>query len=269
MPESLDYCLDQLTQCASSISTLYFKPPGIFHNAIVNNGNTSHADLITRLIRDGDPKEELSLYIIDKEGFPRRKDGKRGVFDYLTEREGNLKRNRRIGLVDEKPIIHVSRDYYLQQHEQDTKRRKTNRDLIFEDPKNEGGVFDVLLRKFVSDEQVKMLLYALQNGSVITDDGSESIGRRKTMFVEDFPIDLILDVLKELVTQWPLGEYQAKYAQLLSTYHEIDSEIQQLKSQIEEQEVQLQSKQPSSTVAKLIEKEKREIEKLQIELLEL
>ena len=57
-----------------------------------------------------------------------------------------------------------------------------------------------MLRKFVSDEQVKMLLYALQNGSVITDDGGESIGRRKTMFVEDFPIDLILDVLKELVT---------------------------------------------------------------------
>ncbi|ANZ77854.1 BA75_05182T0 [Komagataella pastoris] len=64
---SLDLHLRNIQKNAKSLRTLYFKPPGIFTNAIINKPE------ITRLIRDSDPLER-SLYTIE-DGEPHRIDG--------------------------------------------------------------------------------------------------------------------------------------------------------------------------------------------------
>ncbi|AET41384.1 Spc34p Ecym_8089 [Eremothecium cymbalariae DBVPG len=280
MSESLQYCLDQIKQSADSISTLYFKPPGIFQNALVHSSTTSYADIITRLIRDGDPIDELSLFSVESEGKIRRKDGKVGVYDHLTERAASLKRNRLLGLPEETPIVRVPKEFYLRQHDLVTKKKeKHNRDFNFDEYSQEsGGMFDVLLKTFTADTEAKNLLYALQNGSVITDEGLSS--RRKTMFVEDFAADLVLRLLHEIVTQWPLNEYRAKYNRLLSMYQDIHEDIQKLRAQVDAQESRLQSQEaitdaeddyeassePSSGVALLIQQELDEIKTLEREI---
>ncbi|AMD21267.1 HEL013Wp [Eremothecium sinecaudum] len=279
MSESLNYCLDQIKQSADSISTLYFKPPGIFQNALVHSTNTSYAEIITRLIRDGDPVDELSLYKVDSEGKLRRKDGKQGVYDHLSERASVLKRNRLLGMPEETPIAYVPKEFYLKQHDLITKKKqRLNRDFLFDDISPEaGGVFEVLLKKFADDNEVKQLLYALQNGSVITEEDSSS--RRKTMFVEDFALDLVFRLLQEIVTQWPLNEHRAKYDRLLAVYEDIHGDIEKLRSEIDEQENKLQMQfeedsldedgdepgrtEPSSSVSDLIRQELEEIKALE------
>ncbi|CEP60045.1 Spc34p LALA0_S01e01750g [Lachancea lanzarotensis] len=262
MSGSLNDCLEQLKVSSNSIQTLYFKPPGIFHNAIVPDPSVSYADIITNIIRDGDAQEEAPLYKIDQNKLPRRKDDKVGVFDFLTEHEANLKRNRRLGGADEPPIIHVPKSFYLKQHEQDAARSEQQRGFLLEELKTE-GIFKALLKKFEGDEQVRNLLHALQNGTVITEDSDSGIsGRRKTLFVEDFPVELIFKVHSEIVTNWPISEYQKKYSHLLQRYKEIDAEIRQLRSEISQQEEQLQAKAMSSGITKLIRKEQEEISEL-------
>ncbi|SCU86063.1 LADA_0D12024g1_1 [Lachancea dasiensis] len=272
MSRDLSECLNQIKQSGESISTLYFKPPGIFHNAIVSDSSVSYADVITNIIRDGDAREEVSLYKIDQNGLPRRKDDKIGVFDFLTEHEQNLKRNRRLGDVEQTPIIHVPKSFYLKQHEQDAARGRKQQMYVF-DGLNAEGVFEVLLKKFEGDEQIQNLLVALQNGTVVTesngkgDDEQES--RRKTLFVEDFPVELVFRVFNEIVTRWPISEYQKGYSDLLQHYNEIGTEIQQLRAQIQEQETQLQDMKMSSGVARLLQKEQEELSDLQKRLNEL
>ncbi|SCV01890.1 LAME_0G19174g1_1 [Lachancea meyersii CBS 8951] len=259
MSGSLNDCLEQLKESSNSISTLYFKPPGIFHNAIVPDPSVSYADIITNIIRDGDVQEEVPLYKIDQNKLPRRKDDKVGVFDFLTEYEANSKRNRRMGSVEESPIIHVPKSFYLRQHEQDAIRSEQHRGFLLEELKTE-GIFKALLKKFEGDEQVRNLLHALQNGTVITEDSdSPNKSRRKTLFVEDFPVELIFKVHGEIVTNWPSSEYQKNYSELLQRYKEIDSDIRQLRVEIADQEAQLQGMKMSSGVAKLINKEQEEI----------
>ncbi|SCU82805.1 LANO_0B07580g1_1 [Lachancea nothofagi CBS 11611] len=266
MSGSLNDCLDQIKQSCDSISTLYFKPPGIFHNAIVPDPSTSYADIITNIIRDGDPQEEASLYKINENKLPRRKDDKVGVFDFLTEHEANLKRSRRLGNVEHTPIIHVPKDFYLKQHEQDALRSRKQQPYLLGGSKTE-GILKVLLKNFENDEQVKNLLHALQNGTVITEDETADVpNRRKTLFVEDFPVELIFKVHNEIVTQWPVSEYQKNYSELLQHYTEIDSDIRKLRQQIGDQEAQLQDMNMSSGVARLIQKEQQEVLDLQQKL---
>lgn len=263
MSGELDDCLDQIVQSSESISTLYFKPPGIFHNAIVPDPNTSYADIITRIIRDGDPQEEVSLYKVSKEGLPKRKDDKMGVFDFLTEHEGNLKRNRRVGSPEQSPVIHVPKEFYLKQHEQEAKLSQRHDNYTLDGFKTD-GLFQVLLKKFENDAQVRDLLHALQNGTVFTGEGDENIeNRRRTLFVEDFPVELIFKVIHEIVTNWPVSEHQKTYSDLLQRYKEMDSEIRQLRAQAKEQESTLNARQMSSGVSKIIQKERQEVQKLQ------
>ncbi|SCU91101.1 LAFA_0F01860g1_1 [Lachancea sp. 'fantastica'] len=267
MSGSLNDCLEQLKVSSNSIQTLYFKPPGIFHNAIVPDPSVTYADIITNIIRDGDAQEEAPLYKIDQNGLPRRRDDKVGVFDFLTEYEVNLKRNRRLGVAEESPIIHVPKSFYLKQHEQDAARGEQQRGFLLEELKTE-GIFKALLKKFEGDEQVRNLLHALQNGTVITEDSDTGVNasRRKTLFVEDFPVELIFKVHNEIVTNWPIAEYQKNYSHLLQRYKEIDTDIRQLRDEIADQEDQLQGMAMSSGVAKLIKKEKEEIAELREKL---
>lgn len=282
MSETLDVCLEEITKSIDSINTLYFKPPGIFHNAVVHDGKgNSYSSIITKLIRDCNPREELSLFSVDpSRKIPRRKDGKEGVLDYLAERDINLKRNRRIGLPDEKPVIHVPKEFYLRQHDQAlaAKRQKTSA-LFFDMDTGTGaaaagdpGIFELLDAK-LKDPEVTRLLYALRNGSV-TFEGNENGDHRSTMFVEDFPTDLLLKVLEEVSNQWPLSEYKEAYLQYSRKYNDLDAEIQLMRRELQLQEEQLQAQwqfQPSSShvVGRLIEKEHNEVARLEQELAKL
>ncbi|AQZ17211.1 SPC34 (YKR037C) [Zygosaccharomyces parabailii] len=276
MSETLDVCLEEITKSIDSINTLYFKPPGIFHNAVVHDGKgQSYSSIITKLIRDCNPREELSLFSVDpNRKIPLRKDGKEGVLDYLFERNMNLKRNRRIGLPDEKPVIHVPKEFYLKQHNQAlaAKRQKTSA-LFFDMDTSTGaaagsdpGIFELLDSK-LNDREITRLLYALRNGSV-TFDGKEEGDQRSTMFVEDFPTNLLLKVLEEVSKQWPLSEYKEAYLKYLRNYNDLDSEIKLIRRELQLQENQLQAQlqlQPSSShvVGNLIEKEQKEVARLE------
>lgn len=276
MSETLDLCIEEINRSIESISTLYFKPPGIFHNAVVHDQQgRGYSSIITKLIRDCNPKEELSLFKMDKqERIHTRKDGKRGNLDYLVERDAHLRRNRHIGIPDEKPIIQVPKEFYLKQHDEAlAKKRKLVKGYNFdmESGVNSSGsnVYDLLLSKF-KDEEVVSLIHALQNGSVLmgSEDGES---RRKTMFVEDFPTEAILQVLHEVSTQWPLAEYKQAYSQHLNDYSNINSEIELLRGEIQLQEEQLHlhkvNSSSSHVVARLIEKERRDIDALEKELI--
>ncbi|CAG98748.1 Spc34p [Kluyveromyces lactis] len=271
MSGSLDYCLDQISKSAESISTLYFKPPGIFRNAIVPGNSKVYSDLIVKLIRDGDSIEEMSLYSTDNDGNMKRKDGKVGIYDHLLEREATLKRNRALCLPDPRPITYIPKGFYLSQNDHVIrKKQKPARDFIFEGSNSdELGIYDVLLKKFSKDEQIKQFLHALRNGSVIT---GEDVSRRKTLFVEDFPISIILSVFREIIDQWPLTEYKEKFEKLMQIYNGLQADINELQKKVEIQELDFQHEAlPEKTsISSLIDKEEKEIQKLekQLDLLE-
>lgn len=270
MSESLDYSLEQIEKSINSISTLYFKPPGIFQNSMVYSPNKDYVDIITHLIRDGNKKDELSLYELDLKGQPRRKDGRNGVYDYLIEREVNVKRNRSLGLPEKKPIIHIPKQFYLKQHDEQVnhKKQKTMSAFFIDTHISNKieGVFNFLLNKFQNDNSIKALLYAMQNGSVITmgEEDSKDSKRRKTVFVEDFPVNLLLRVLEEVITQWPIDSYITLYKRFNSAYEKIKYEIIDLQEEIKAQEHDLQFHNPS--IANLIKKEQEEVSKLEQEL---
>lgn len=75
---SLEAKLNAINGSANSLKTLYFRPPGIFTNAITGNHD------ITALLRDADAHEN-ALYHIDHQDKPERCDGTRGVVDRLNE----------------------------------------------------------------------------------------------------------------------------------------------------------------------------------------
>lgn len=267
MSESLDYCLELLTKSAESISTLYFKPPGIFQNAIVPCNSKSYSDLIVKLIRDGDSIEEVSLYNSTNDGNLKRKDGKVGIYDHLLEREASLKRNRTSVLPDSGPITYIPKEFYLNQNDHVIrKKQKTARDFIFDGThSDEIGIYDVLLKKFHKNIQIEQFLYVLQNGSVIT---GEDVSRRKTLFVEDFPVSIILTVFQEIIDQWPLAEYKERFEKLMSVYNELQSDISELKDKVKQQESEFQHDPlpGRDSVSSLIEKEESEIKRLEEEL---
>lgn len=277
MSETLDLCIEEISRSIDSISTLYFKPPGIFHNAVVQHDEQGggYSSIITKLIRDCDPKEELSLFKMDKQKhIHTRKDDKKGILDFLVERDAQLRRNRHVGIPDEKPIIQVPKEFYLKQHDEVlAKKRKLAKGYSFDVDSNAGSsgsnVYALLLSKF-KDQEVVSLIHALQNGSVLMGEDNEP-DRRKTMFVEDFPTEAILQVLREISSQWPLAEYKEAYSQYFNDYNNLNSEVELLKEELKLQEDQLETlakanSSSSHVVTRLIEKERRDIESLEKEL---
>lgn len=56
----MDYHLLQIAENAESISTLYFRPPGSFTNAVIQKPE------ITNVIRDADASEQLLFKVEDR-----------------------------------------------------------------------------------------------------------------------------------------------------------------------------------------------------------
>lgn len=287
MSQSLNSCLNEITESLESISNRNFKHPGIFHNAVVSGMLTNGGKKeFVKLLRDGEPNEELSLFEVDpKKRTIRRRDGKEGVYDYLTEKESILKRNRRMGIEDPKPIIQIPKEFYLKQHEKvlSSKQDNTTRStFMFNDStnnysNNDNGAFKVLFSKFTDDIQITKLLQALQNGSVfMEDDGHDSDSmpkRRKTMFVEDFAVDLIIKVLNEIDNLWSLSEFKNEFSTLKQSFSEISEKVNEVEMQIQSQEKELEAatsySSSSNSIVRLIETNRKEIMEMEEEIREL
>lgn len=60
MTSTIDYHLLQIAENAESITTLYFRPPGSFTNAVIQKPE------ITNVIRDADANEQLLFKVEDR-----------------------------------------------------------------------------------------------------------------------------------------------------------------------------------------------------------
>ncbi|KAL3228903.1 DASH complex subunit SPC34 [Nakaseomyces bracarensis] len=303
MGESMNTCLDEIKGSLESISSLYFKPPGIFHNAMIRISDDSQSsnslnDKIKNLIKGCDPKEESTLFQLEKKNHTlRRKDGRQALFQYLEQRDRNLKRNRRLGYPEKVPVIHVPNEFYIREHNEEllldaqrSKRLKTMRGSLLNnnDTMNSNtntlladlshkniGLMATLSRKFEGNEDIKHLLTALQNGSVILDDlpQTDKKNRRKTLFVEDFSMKTILTLLDEVLEMCPTDDYRKGSIEFHDVAKELEEEAERLQDEIQKQNEELVSRsKPSSAnssssgVQKLIEKERQKIEFLESQL---
>ncbi|CCH62588.1 hypothetical protein TBLA_0H03070 [Henningerozyma blattae CBS 6284] len=300
MEESLDLCLQELQSSSESLNNIHFKPPGIFHNALTRllSPNTTKQEAIpfTKVIRDRDPEEEDNLFSYNKKRrIPARTDGEKGILDYLRDREITFKGNPTENI----PLVHVPNEIYLRQN--DARWRKENKlshswlyqpndsqhsqtnfttqgSIGMTKSHTDRGVLERLFTKYSNDTQMIQLLKALQSGSITvgtTDNISPSKNnRRKTMFVEDFQTESLFLVLEEVTSQFPSEENRVKYQTLWEEYSTLTQQVTSLKEDIEYQTYRLNntntnnhaSSPPSKSVADMIAKEEREIERLQTEL---
>ncbi|KAL6938000.1 hypothetical protein ACO0RG_004527 [Hanseniaspora osmophila] len=281
--QRLQQCLDKLDKHNKSIATLYFKPPGIYNNAVSTINDD--AENITSLIRDVHTEEETELYSVD-EHQTVRKDGQRiGIMDYLSTLNSDSQTTGDMANMTSqgsKPVITVPMEYYLKQNElmlesanrsNRNKRRRTGTaalDEIFFSRLDENAfVFDILLKKFSNDSQMRSLIMALRDGSVLDEGAIASVGgegansgdhRRRTLFVEDFPSDCIFKIFQEIVTNWPLNEYNTKFNSLLERFNLISDQVNELKEHISMHE------EDGVSIEQLIDKEEAEIEILKLQL---
>ncbi|KAI8382885.1 uncharacterized protein GWK60_L12001 [Nakaseomyces glabratus] len=303
MGESMNSCLEEINGCLDSITSLYFKPPGIFHNAMIRiskDGKETHTlnDKIKNLIKGCDTKEETTLFQLDPVTKSlRRKDGRQALFDYLDKRDLNMKRNRRLGHKDEKPVIHVPNEFYIREHDEEllrdsqrTKRFKaaghgndvdsnntnnTTTALITELFNDDVGLMATMRKKFKDNDEIKNLLMALQKGSVILDEkeGISTNNRRRTLFVEDFSTESILKLLDAVLEMFPTEEYKKAAEQYHDVFQELNEESEKLLAEIQLQKDEIEgrlkiesSKDSTTGVQKLIEKERQKIAELESQL---
>lgn len=268
--------MQDITKSCESIDSLYFKPPGIFHNAMIHmaksrtqNDKTIH---LTRLIRD--LGEDSSLYSVDDlTRLPKRKDGKPGIFDYLISREVQNRRNRSFAVPESGPVVRIPKRFYLKQQkldgEDNSQKRRFNGNNTattssFWEITNskDSMIIQFLKRKLGDDNMISNFIQALEDGSVILENNTSH--RRETMFVEDFPIEVIMKVLRQLVEQWPLPEYMEVHEKLSNEYQVLSQQIALLKDEVQLHE-DFQSdggNLAAATAQDFIEKEQEEIRKL-------
>ena len=286
MAQSLNSCLQEITESLGSISNRKFKHSGIFHNAVVGSMLSKGGKReFVKLVRDGEPNEELSLFEVNsRKRTISSRDKKQGVYDYVIEKEERTKRSRRMGFPDPKPVIQIPKDFYLSLHEKvidgNNNNKNSRNSFIFQNSTVDMGetnnAFHVLHEKFKNDKKTTKLLEALQNGSVLMDEDDSdntthsNMKRRKTMFVEDFPIELIIKILDEIDTMWSLSEFKDEFNSLKQQSEELSNKIDNIQSQLDIQEDEINSKEaqtsPASNINKLIEMNKKEIEDLEREI---
>ena len=90
MDQSLTLLLEDINKSTDGLKTQSFKPPGIFHNAIVKHLTTENVIDFTKILRDTKDRESSMFKINKAAHVVKRKDGKEGIFDYLAERESRI-----------------------------------------------------------------------------------------------------------------------------------------------------------------------------------
>lgn len=285
MSQSLNSCLTEISESLEEINNRKFRPSGIFHNAVIHGMLAKGGKKeFVKLLRDGEPNEELSLFKVDRSARTiKRRDGKSGVHSYVVDKESRLKRNRRMGLQDPKPVIQIPKEFYLAQHEkaiQDKSTAVTRNSFILPNTLGDtiqgSGAFSTLFAAFKDDTQTTKLLEALQNGSVLVEednsaskvqDGSTT---HRTMFVEDFPINLIISVIDKIESVWSLSNFKEEFHTLRNSSEELLHKITETKQLLEDQENEMNTHDvgtnSSSRITKLITTHRQEIAELEEEI---
>lgn len=243
LEQSLTSCLDDINTTVESLEKQYFKPPGIFHNALIHQMITPHANDFAKILRDA-KRQESSMFKVSKNILQRR-DEKGSIFAYLGEQSAQIKRNRTTA-TDRKPIIKIPRNFYIEQQENELININKWNSLSSIITLQTSQQFNKLLKKFENYPEAKNILFSLQTG---------------TIAVEEESVDAVISILHEINNIWPLSEFskdieilQEQYMTLKANYDKLADEVKLQDTQIEEQY--------SLFTNELIAKKQRELEKL-------
>lgn len=250
MDQSLNALLDDINKAADGLSTQYFKPPGIFHNAIVKHLTTDSVMDFTKILRDTKDRES-SMFKIEK-GVVKRKDGKEGIFDYLSERESRQRKNRNLGILEPVPVIQIPKNFYLEQQ-----RLELSNSVEIENLKNlynpnsnsaTRSQYSQLLSRFSDDENAKKLLISLFQGSVIIED--------------NIPMETVINILNEINNLWPGSKSNLVQQEMEKQYMKLKDMKDKLEEQIQEQETKIMER-SANNIQQLIQEKHRELEELE------
>lgn len=248
MEQSLTSCLDDINNTIESFEKQYFKPPGIFHNALIHQMITPNVNDFAKILRDA-KVQESSMFKVNKNVL-QRKDGKGSIFAHLGGKSLQIKRNRNLGIADNKSIIQIPRNFYIEQQENELININKWNSLSSIISLQTSQQFNKLLKKFEDYPEAKDILISLQTGRIT---------------VEDESVEAIIAILQEINKFWPLSEFskdieilQEQYLTLKENYDKLAHEVKQQDTKIEDQY--------SMFTNELITKKQRELEKLTKEI---
>lgn len=250
MEQSLNLLLDDINKASDGLSSQYFKPPGIFHNAIVKHLTTNSVMDFTKILRDTKDSES-SMFKIEKNTV-KRKDGKEGIFDFLTEKQLRQRRSRNLGIHDPKPIIQIPRKFYLEQQRLELSNSVEIESLRgFYTPMNTTTAtsqHSQLLARFQANQEATDLLISLFQGSVIIED--------------NIPMEVIINILNEINKLWPGAEFSEKQNDLARQYSRLKELKDKLDKDVEQQEAKIMER-SAGDIQQLLEEKKRELADLE------
>jgi hypothetical protein len=122
MSSVLEATIGVINDSANSLKTLYFRPPGIFTNALIRKPD------ITTLLRDADSHEN-ALYYVDEQDKPERRDGTRGVVDRLNDELEQLEVQQQTNedeLIQRPSVVLVPKDIEEPNEKQDQNKGVKN-----------------------------------------------------------------------------------------------------------------------------------------------
>lgn len=254
MDQSLNLLLDDINKASDGLKSQSFKPPGIFHNAIVKHLTTQNVIDFTKILRDTKDRES-SMFKIDKSNrVVKRKDNKEGIFDYLAERELRNRRNRNLGIVDPKPIIQIPKTFYLEQQRLEFSNSIELGGLNKIYTPNSNSQYSQLLNKFANNNDAQKLLISLFQGSVIIED--------------DISMKIVMEILDAINSMWPgQTESTSKQNDLTRQYLRLKEMKDKLEKDVEEQETKIMER-SSNDIQRLIEEKHKELATLEAKILE-
>ena len=250
MDQSLNTLLEDINKAADGLSTQYFKPPGIFHNAIVKHLTTDSVMDFTKILRDTKDRES-SMFRVDK-GVVKRKDGKEGILDYLSERDLRQRKNRNFRILEPVPVIQIPKNFYLEQQRLELSNSieiESLRKLFNPDASSTTrSQYSQLLSRFSDDENAKRLLISLFQGSVIIEDNT--------------PMETVINILNEINNLWPGSKSNLTQQEMAKQYLKLQEMKVKLEKQIQEQDAKI-IENSANDIQQLIQEKHKELEELE------
>lgn len=227
----LQNALASLDESSNSLKTLYFRPPGIFTNALIGKPD------ITTLLRDADAFEN-ALYQVDAQDRPERKDGTRGVVDQLNDdleelQLQQLQEEEDSGEFVQRPSVVI-----------------VPREVVASNNENKG--VKNLLSKF-NEENEK-------------DYDIDVLCETVSQLLEKYPIDGVREELEQLKQRWETINLEIMENE--DTIEKQRRQLSLLRISLNERELHSDDigEQPVKTAAQLIAEGEEEIRKLELEI---
>lgn len=227
----LQSALASLNESSNSLKTLYFRPPGIFTNALIGKPD------ITTLLRDADAFEN-ALYQVDAQDRPERKDGTRGVVDQLNDdldelQLQQLQEEADGGELVQRPSVVI-----------------VPREVVVSNDENKG--VKNLLSKF-NEENEK-------------DYDIDVLCETVSQLLDKYPIDGVREELERLRQRW-----QSVNLEIMENEETIEKQRRQLsllRISLNERELRSDDtgERPVRTAAQLIAEEEEEIRRLELQI---